>query len=298
MTFIRYFLGAAVRRRRRAATTPESHSGEKVSIEMFATMKDSVKAIVYTVLVLLLAVAFSFIPGMNSLLYMLTPTIAVLLMMLVVTRDGYRKEGWKSLGLHKPGRKGWAFALIVPAIPLVLSFAVVWLTGMAVVQPGEDFAGFPWPYVPIILVILYVKAVLIESMGEELGWRGYLLPLLTQSMNPKAGMLLSGFIHGIWHFPIIIMTDQYHADEALWLILPMTVLSTVFLAPVIGQLRLKTGSVWPASMMHTTHNLVWLVLATVTADKSEAAKYVSGDMGIVVLLFYIGLTVFMWRKRE
>jgi len=265
---------------------------------MFATMKDSVKAIVYTGLVLLLAVAFSFMPGMNSLLYMLTPTIAVLLMMLVVTRDGYRKAGWQSLGLHKSGRKGWAFALIVPAIPLALSFAVVWLAGMSAIQPGEDFAGFPWPYVPLLLVILYVKAVLIESMGEELGWRGYLLPLLAQSMKPKAAMLLGGFIHGIWHFPLIIRTDLYHADEVLWLILPLTVLSTVFLAPAIGQLRLKTGSVWPASMMHTTHNLVWLVLANITVDKSEAAKYVSGDMSIVVLLFYAGLTAFMWRKRK
>jgi len=32
-----------------------------------------------------------------------TPTVAALIMLLVVTREGYSKEGWKSLGLHRLG---------------------------------------------------------------------------------------------------------------------------------------------------------------------------------------------------
>ena len=35
---------------------------------------------------------------------MLTPLTAVLLMLLVVTRDGYTRTGWQTLGLH---RLGW-----------------------------------------------------------------------------------------------------------------------------------------------------------------------------------------------
>jgi len=95
-------------------------------INIFSSLKDSTKSIVFIVLVLLLAVGFSFIPHVNTFAYMMTPTIAVLIMMLIVTRDGYRKSGWKKLGLHKLGFKSWGFALIVPIIPLAVGFSVAY----------------------------------------------------------------------------------------------------------------------------------------------------------------------------
>jgi membrane protease YdiL (CAAX protease family) len=76
----------------------------------------------------------------------------------------------------------------------------------------------------------------------------------------------------------------------------MTVLSTIFLGPVIGEIRMRTGSVWTSSMIHTTHNLVWLIFAAVTVEHQEAAKYISGDMSLFVILFYAGLTFYMWRR--
>lgn len=265
---------------------------------MFSSMKDSTKAIVFTVLVLLLALSFSYIPGIDGFLYMMTPAIATLIMMLVVTRDGYSKSGWKMLGLHKLGFRGWAFALIVPIIPLAVSFGIVWTTGLSSLVIGESFQeGISWTAFPLVLLFLYVKAVLTQSMGEELGWRGYLLPVMMNSMSRKKAMLLNGVIHGVWHFPLIINTNAYHADQNLWLLLPLTVLSTMFLAPVIGELRLRTGSVWTSSLLHTTHNLVWMVLGYMTVNHAEASKYISGDMSIVVVLFYMALTMVIWRRR-
>jgi len=265
---------------------------------MFQSLKDSSKVIIFTALVLLLAITFSLIPGMNSFIYMMTPTLAVLIMMLLVTRDGYKKEGWKMLGLHKLGVKAWLFAIIVPSIPIALSFVVVWLTGLASIVPQKDFQGISWAMFLPVIIFVYIKGVLTQSMGEELGWRGYLLPLMVNSMGRRKALLLNGFIHGVWHFPIIIHTDIYHADKSLWLILPFTVLSTVFLAPIIGEVRLRTGSVWTSSMIHTTHNLIWAVLSYFIVYNSESAKYIFGDMSIVVILFYMGLTLYIWRKKS
>ncbi|GFN33912.1 type II CAAX endopeptidase family protein [Paenibacillus xylaniclasticus] len=265
---------------------------------MFRSLKDSSKVVLFTVIVILLAVLFSYIPGISVFVYMLTPTIAVLIMMLLVTRDGYTKTGWKLLGLHKLGRKAWLFAIFVPIIPFALSFAVVWLTGISSVEGKADFEGISWAVFPLAIVFIYVKAVLTQSMGEELGWRGYLLPLMLRSMGKKKAYMLNGLIHGVWHFPLMINTDSYHADDKLWLILPLTVLSTVALAPVIGEIRMRTGSVWTSSMIHTTHNLVWLVLGYFVVDNHEAAKYLSGDMSIIVVLFYLGLSLYMWKRNR
>ncbi|MFC3749432.1 type II CAAX prenyl endopeptidase Rce1 family protein [Paenibacillus sp. GCM10012306] len=264
---------------------------------MFTDLKDSTKAVVFTIMVLVLAVGFSLVPGMNGFLYMMTPAFSVLLMMLVVTRDGYSRAGWGSLGLNKLGRKGWAFALLVPVIPVVLGYGIVLLTGLSKLFIPADFQGISWKVFPIVLVVLYVKATIMESMGEELGWRGYLLPRML-GLGKKKAMLLNGLVHGIWHFPIIINTAQYHAGEKLWIILPFTVASTVFLAPVIGTLRLRTGSVWTASMLHTSHNLFCLIMTSLFVSQSAASSVIAGDMGLVVVIFYAALTFYLWRKKS
>src|SRR5258705_4048652 len=43
------------------------------------------------------------------------------------------------------------------------------------------------------------------ALGEELGWRGYLLPQLMRARWPFP-LLLSGLVWGVWHFPLFIFT--------------------------------------------------------------------------------------------
>ena len=42
---------------------------------------------------------------------MFTPAIAALIVMLIVTRDGYPKGGWKTLGLHRLNIGAWWIAV-------------------------------------------------------------------------------------------------------------------------------------------------------------------------------------------
>ena len=46
----------------------------------------------------------------GALLYMTTPTVATMLMLLVVTRDGWSRDAWRSLGLHRSRRRTWPLA--------------------------------------------------------------------------------------------------------------------------------------------------------------------------------------------
>jgi len=48
--------------------------------------------------------------GIANYLYMFTPAIAALIMLLIVTRDGYSKGSWKVLGLHRLGIRAWWIA--------------------------------------------------------------------------------------------------------------------------------------------------------------------------------------------
>jgi CAAX protease family protein len=85
-------------------------------------LSDPNKAAIFTALVLLMALAaalairaLGMMPGLvASALCMSIPAEAALIMMLVITRDGYAKEGWKVLGLHESGLEAWWIAILAP----------------------------------------------------------------------------------------------------------------------------------------------------------------------------------------
>ena len=100
---------------------------------MFTKLTDINKAAIFTVLVQLMALTVALYDRMLGITsefaaawYMFTPTLAVLIMLLIVTRDGYSKEGWKTSGLHLVGLKAWWIAVLAPVLVGVLATATVW----------------------------------------------------------------------------------------------------------------------------------------------------------------------------
>ena len=56
---------------------------------------------------------------------------------------------------------------------------------------------------------------IIACLGEEVGWRGFLLPNLLEKFTPIKATLLTGFIWGVWHAPMIAMGYNYGLNYAL-----------------------------------------------------------------------------------
>jgi len=125
---------------------------------MFKTLTDTSKAAIFTGLVLILAVAAALAIkalGLTSLLWAIvwssTPALATVIMLLVVTRDGRSRQGWRSLGLHHLGLRMWCIAFFGTLLITVVASAVVWLTPLASVvvpafgggQPHHLLAGLP-----------------------------------------------------------------------------------------------------------------------------------------------------------
>src|SRR5215217_3523346 len=103
---------------------------------MFTKLTDTSKAAIFAVLVMVLAVGAAFLINMLGstggtgmfAIWMSTPTVATLIMLLVVTRDGYSREGWKSLGLHRLGLNVWWIAFGATLLITVAASAIVWAT--------------------------------------------------------------------------------------------------------------------------------------------------------------------------
>ena len=256
---------------------------------MFTKLTDTNKAAIFSVLVLCLSVGAALLirflelpPGyvMFS-VWSFTPTVAALIMLLVVTREGYSKEGWKSLGLHRLGLNVWWIAFGVTLLITVAASAIVWATLLASFAVPEG--GIINPVINFL--IQFVILALTFSLGEEIGMRGYLQPHL-MSLGRTRALLLVGLVWGTWHMPLYYFVAKLFPVGNVLLFVPLFYGTIVAASFLFGYLRIYTGSIWPASIAHSVHNAAWGVLGALTVTSSPVLVnlYLVGDYGILILI--------------
>jgi uncharacterized protein len=92
----------------------------------------------------------------------------------------------------------WAFALgFHPVLMLVVE-----LVGLAFGDPLPTWSN--WHALGLGLISLPLIAL--GPLGEELGWRGFLLPRMLERMKPLSAALILGTIWMIWHVPAFLMS--------------------------------------------------------------------------------------------
>jgi len=238
------------------------------------------------------------VPGEGALLVaMFTPLTATLIMLFVLTRDGYTKEGRSELGLRWKGLRYWWLALLLPVPVLLFSYIVVWATGLASVVPPASGGD------ALKLLVNFASGLVIPmlwAIGEEIGWRGYLQPRL-MGLGTNRGLMVTGLLHGIWHLPVLLLTPFYHSGGNLLIIVPLFLLTLTAAGVVFGYLRLAADSVWPAALMHNTWNSIWETLAGLTVANSVlATEYLAGESGVLTLFGVVivaGILMYVWGRK-
>jgi uncharacterized protein len=256
---------------------------------MFTKLTDTNKAAIFAVLVLCLSVGAALLirflelpqgPVMFA-IWSFTPTVAALIMLLVVTREGYSREGWKSLGLHRLGLSVWWIAFGVTLLITVAASVVVWATPLA--SFGMPEGGILNPVINFL--IQFVILVLTFALGEEIGMRGYLQPRL-MSLGRRRALLLVGLVWATWHMPLYYFVAKLFPVGNVLLFLPLFYGTIVAASFLFGYMRIYTGSIWPASIAHSVHNAAWGVLGALTVTSSPVLVnlYLVGDYGLLVLI--------------
>src|SRR5215211_6428281 len=213
---------------------------------MFTKLTDTSKAAIFSVLVLCLSVGAALLIRTLDLsgfvlpaVWSSTPTVAALIMLLVVTRDGYSKEGWKSLGLHRLGLNVWWIAFGVTFLITVAASALVWATPLASFVVPEG--GIIDPILSFF--IFFGISVVWFALAEEIGMRGYLQPHL-MSLGRTPALLLVGLVFATWHMPLIFLAPvaANFPTGNLLLFFPLFYGTFVAASFFFGYLRIYTGS--------------------------------------------------------
>lgn len=198
---------------------------------------------------------------------MFTPTISNLLTRLIT------KEGFGKMYL-RPNFKGnikkYLLVFFGPTILVFLSGAVYFLifpatfdSDLTVLKQLLAAGGRSGVSASNLLLISVLQVILIgpivniiPTLGEELGWRGYLLPKLREFYSDRAALVISGVIWGVWHLPVIAMGHNYGTDYIgyPWLGILAMIVFCVVLGIVEGYATIKLNSAIPAAMIHSTVN--------------------------------------------
>lgn len=226
--------------------------------------------------------------------WMWSPGIAAIVTQLL-SRHRFRELGWR------PGPIRYLLlGYVTPLIYGLAIYSIVWVTGLGGFQARPlVLAGIPMPFLVslVVLSLLGLIPACGTALGEEIGWRGLLVPELARITTFARTALLTGIIWAVWHYPAIIFADYHSSAPRSFDLLSITI-SVLGMSVFTAWLRLKTGSIWPAVLWHGNHNLlIQSILLRMTVD-TGVTEYLVDDFGVGVLISSLLLGYVFWRKRR
>ncbi len=244
------------------------------------------QAVAFTSLVYSMTIAIALaLPhsGLTPVLSLFTPVLGVLIVSVAATRKGQRRAIWGDMRLGHTGIRSWPAAIGFPVVFLGVAYGAALLLGVARLRlPGISLGGLARS-VPDVVLILGVGPVII--LGEEIGWRGFLLPRLQTVLSRPKAALTTGLIHGMFHLPAILLTTTYDSVGNRLIVAPTVVATITFAGVFYAWLRDRSGSIWPVAIAHNTANAAFdFGASAVTASSPAALAYTAGESGIATLL--------------
>ncbi len=151
------------------------------------------------------------------------------------------------------------------------------------------------------LIVYVISAVALPiwyvALGEDIGWQGYMLPLLCKKMSVKCAVIINGILWGLAHAPLIYYGMNYGTDYfgAPYTGILMMILVTIVLGIWMSYITLKTKNCMYAAIIHGAADIIgevgnWISLST---KSSLLGPIPTGIIGLSVLL--IGAVILFFR---
>ncbi len=180
-----------------------------------------------------------------------------------ITHEGFAMtgEGSMRMGISFKDRK-WIFFVLALILPWLYMEAANIISLIIAPQCFD-----PEHYIDLdidkrLFCIMPLNAMVsgtlvsIAALGEEGGWRGYMMPKLIKIMGKGKALIVGGIIWGLWHAPLTCIGHNFGTDYPGFPyvgIIQMCIFCTL-LGVILTFLTEKSGSVWPAAFMHAVNN--------------------------------------------
>ncbi len=219
------------------------------------------------------------------------------------------KKSFKSLGITWGPWKMYLKTYGIIFLLFLINYLITWLfitkpdlSLISFLQQYNITAPLPMPAATMIMLFVLMTLVaapifnMIPSLGEEIGWRGFLLPQLEPLGKIKA-VIISGIIWALWHTPMIIILGFVYGRQ-IWPGVLMHFITVTSLGIWFGYIWLKTHSTVQAAFMHATFNAhaygFWVIIF-VSSNKLLIGAV--GLIGMLLALILAYMTIYKMRQE-
>lgn len=211
---------------------------------------------------------------------------------------------------------GWAWktryqvlGYLIPLGYALAAYLAVWLTGFGgfpnqkvldAFAKDAGWTGLPSGAVLMLFVLITGTVGMVGStasaLGEEIGWRGFLVPQLKRVSSFTTTALVSGIIWASWHMPLILFAD-YRSSTPVWYSVTCFAVMVIGISFLFAWMRLRSDSLWPCAFLHASHNLfIQAILTPLTTDTGKTAWAID-EFGGALALAGIAIGIAVWTKR-
>ena len=148
----------------------------------------------------------------------------------------------------------------------------------------------------LLAVTLAPLANMIPAVGEEVGWRGYMMPRLKERFGLLNGRLLGGVVWGVWHWPLMLLVGYEYGTHYLGApLLGLVVWCVVCFAlnTLLDVLYEKTECIWVPAIAHGAFNAIAALPQVLTAP-ADTYYNVLGPMPIGLIAVLPMLAAAVW----
>jgi len=216
------------------------------------------------------------------------------------------REGFSDISFRWGGRSTWwyiAFGFWFPLVVGVVAWGAAWLTGIAEFAPRNEgmvasFVDGSSPVATFVVSVALSATVgtlfgMLSAAGEEIGWRGYMTTRMIDAGVPRP-LLVSGIIWGCWHLPVIFAGIIYPEHPIVLLGAVVFVVAATSMSYILSWVRLQTGSIWPAMVVHAAYNSI--IQSSFMAATIGGAIWILGEVGIFVAVVITVAAVVICRR--
>jgi membrane protease YdiL (CAAX protease family) len=193
--------------------------------------------------------------------------------------------------------RAFLLALVLPLVVGGAAYGFAYLLGLAKFDPP------PFPFavssplaqfgINVFFSVILILLLLPSTGGEEIGWRGYLLPRMIDARIPQP-ILFTSLIWGLWHLPVVF-AGVYAVGPSPWLSAAGLMVATLAFGSILAWIRLGTGSVWPCIIAHAAWNAI-INGAFTPATQNATQNMWIGETGILVAVTLV-ISAF-WLSRS
>ncbi|MDD3978168.1 CPBP family intramembrane metalloprotease [Methanomicrobium antiquum] len=193
------------------------------------------------------------------------------------------------------GKPVWlVLSVVLPIGAGLLMFGSAWIFSVAEFNYDNFVIIFSTGFFPVFFTAVLFN--LFAAAGEEIGWRGLLVPEMAKCTGFTKLALISGAIWTVWHFPLIFFST-YNGAGPLWYSVMVFVPSVMGAGLILAWLRLKSGSIFTAILFHGLWNYFIQIFYPALTIPTQTSEMMLGEFGWACAVIYIIIAVIFWHFR-